>query len=180
MKDPFSLLRPLPPLRCRAAVVEPPCSAAPAPLNSEPTRPRALVQRRTAPRPSRLPPRPPIHASAAGSPSAASTAVDSSGEPPPTSFSPQTGPPHRRPATAPVPHPPLVPACRNPPPPLALPWPSAVPCFHRVGPPAQVAGPARDRPGGFGRLHSVTWHFFPPIKVISIQIKFQISEFHRD
>jgi hypothetical protein len=42
----------------------------------------APMQHRAAPRPSHQPPRPPVRASAAGSPSAVSAAVDSSGEPP--------------------------------------------------------------------------------------------------
>jgi hypothetical protein len=72
VKDPFSLLLPPPPLR----------STTLAPPNSQLTRPRASVQRRAAPQPSRLPPRPPVHASASGSQSAARAVVDSSGEPP--------------------------------------------------------------------------------------------------
>jgi hypothetical protein len=70
------------PLHRHAAIIEPSCSAAPTPLNRQSTRPQAPVQRRAAPRPSRLPPRLPVRASTAVSPSAASTAVDSSSEPP--------------------------------------------------------------------------------------------------
>jgi hypothetical protein len=82
VKDPFSLLRPPTPLHLCAADVEPRCNTILAPLNSQLTRPRAPVQHRAAPRPSRMPPRPPVRASIIGSSSATSTVVDSFGEPP--------------------------------------------------------------------------------------------------
>jgi hypothetical protein len=83
-EGPFLLPRPSPspPLCHRAVVVQPPCSATLTPLIPQLTRYRAWVQRRAAPRPSRLPPRPPVRASVTISPSATSATVDSSGEPP--------------------------------------------------------------------------------------------------
>jgi hypothetical protein len=63
--------------------------------------------------------------------------------PTPTSFSPQTSPPHRCPTTTHVPHPPPVSACRNFPQPPAPPWLSVVPYFRRVGPQARWARPSR-------------------------------------
>jgi hypothetical protein len=109
VNDLFFLLRPLPPLHHRIAIVEPPCNAAPGPPSNSPSSPRALHRRRELPQPPRRRTRLLHCSTTAGSPLAASATVDSSGEPPsdpsvasnqsigpPSCSSCRTHQPHRR------------------------------------------------------------------------------------
>jgi hypothetical protein len=98
VNDLFFLFRPSPSLRRHFVVVELPRNAAPGPPLNYLSPPRAPHRRRELPRPPCQHPRPFLCSTTAGSPSAASAAVDSSGEP---LSDPSSHRPHQHPRRAP-------------------------------------------------------------------------------